>query len=140
MRAAASQRPPPGPTLGRPLTGGHGDPEPRSPPHPGSAGPRRARQRHHGGPAPGRGGPDRAQGEGRTERTRTPGLTQRGQRQPPPPAQPRAGRRVGRPHALTSARRRRPRPAPALRPSPAQERTRAAGRGRRWGTWRKSVV
>lgn len=31
----------------RPLTGRHGDPEPRSPPHRGSAGPRRPRQRHH---------------------------------------------------------------------------------------------
>lgn len=131
-RAAASQRPPPGPTLGRTLTGRHGDPEPRSPPHGGSAGPRRARRPHHGGRAPGHRDPDQAKGEGRREQTRTPRLTQRSQRQQPPPAHLRAGRLVGRPHALASARRRRPGPAPALWPSSAQERS-GAGRGRGLG-------
>ncbi|CAM9545144.1 unnamed protein product, partial [Rangifer tarandus platyrhynchus] len=41
----------PGPALGQPLTGRHGDPEPRSPPRRASAGPRRARRPHHDGPA-----------------------------------------------------------------------------------------
>lgn len=63
-QAAASQRPPARPDPCRPLTGRHGDPEPRPPPpRRSSAGPRRARGRHHDAPAPGRGGP--AGGEGR---------------------------------------------------------------------------
>lgn len=37
----------------RPLTGRHGDPEPRSPPRTGSAGPRRPRRPHHDTAAPG---------------------------------------------------------------------------------------
>lgn len=103
---------PPGPTSDRPLTGGHGDP---------SRARRRAEvQRGRAGRADGamtrgrgaaeaatrrraEGGGRRAEGGG--SRQGPPRLTKRSRRRLPPPAQLRAGRRAGRPHALTSARR-----------------------------------